>query len=43
MQLQNVICHVRDGWPEKAKLTSKIKPFPDVWHSLSLNDDNLLT
>ena len=43
MQLQHVIRHVRDGWPEKAKLTSEIKPFHDVRHSLSLNDDNLLT
>ena len=43
MQLQNVIPHVRDGWPEKAKLTNEMKPFHDVRHSLSLNDDYLLT
>ena len=43
VQLQNVIRHVRDGWPEKAKLTSEMKLFHDVRLSLSLNDDNLLT
>ena len=42
MQLQYVIRHVRVDWSEKAKLTSEMKPFHDVWHSLSLNDDNLL-
>ena len=39
MQLKHVIRHVRNGWPEKAKLTSKMKSFHDV----RLNDDNLLT
>ena len=43
LQLQNVIRLSRDSWPEKAKLTSEMKPFRDMRHSLSLDEDNLLT
>ena len=41
--LQNVIRHDHNSWPVKDKLTSEMKPFHDVPHSLSLNENNLLT